>query len=154
MRVETKWAVIATLAFVIILFIEKMLGLHLEENHGTWFLFSTISNLLVFVVAYYMTCREKREHDLGGTMTWTQGFWACAMMTLVYIPISCAVILAFVKWVSPDFAAYVAQTQGGADYGKTTMNWWLFGHAAHAIVGGLFFSLLFPLFTRRSVSTT
>lgn len=152
MRTETKWAVIATLAFIILIFIEKILGLHTKENEGTWFLFSTVANLLVFVAVYYMTCREKREHDLGGTMTWAQGFWACAIMALLYIPLSMVVVMAFVGWVSPDFAAYVAQAQSGAEYEKTTMNWWLFHHVAFALLGGLFFSLLFPLFTRRSVS--
>lgn len=152
MRTETKWAVIATLAFLLLTIIEKLFGLHTEEMHGTWFIVSTVVNLLIFIVAYYMTCREKREVDLGGSMTWAQGFWACGIMTLIYIPISMAVIFVVVKWISPDFAAFVAQKQGGAAYGGTTMNWWFTGHAWHAILGGLFFSLLFPLFTRRSVS--
>lgn len=152
MRTETKWAVIATLAFLVLSFIEKLCGLHTEAMYGTWFIVSTVANLLIFIVAYFMCCREKREHDLGGVMSWAQGFWACAIMTLIYIPISMAIIYVFVEWVSPDFAAYVAQSQSAADFQGDTMNWWFKGHAWHAIVGGLFFSLLFPLFTRRSVS--
>ena len=150
MRTETKWAVIATLALFILIFIEKILGLHTEKNHSMWVIVSTCANLLIFIVTYYMCCREKREHDLGGTMTWAQGFWACGTMTLIYIPISMALVFVFVKWVSPGFAAYVAQAHGGAEYDGTTLNWWFSNHAWHAILGGLFFSLLFPLFTRKS----
>lgn len=150
MRTETKWAVIASLAIFIWLFIEKILGLQTEEKHATWLLVSTLVSLLIFIIVYFMVCREKREHDLGGVMSYKQGFWAAAITTLVFIPLSMLGIYIFAHWGNPDFAALVAQKQGGADYGKTTMNFWLAGHLYHALLGGLFFSLLFPLFTKRS----
>lgn len=88
MRVETKWAVIAAVALFLILLAEKLFGLQTIENMSTWIIVDMVLGFLLFIVVYLMVTREKREADLNGVMTWNQGFWAAAIMTLIFIPIS------------------------------------------------------------------
>lgn len=152
MRTETKWAVIATIAILALFLIGKVLGLQTEEKLSTWQLISFIFSILLYIAVYFMVTREKREHDLRGIMSYKQGFWAAAIMTLIFIPLSTLVIYIFVKWISPDFAAFAVQMGEGADFSKTTMNHWLATHVGFALMGGLLFSLLFPLFTKRSAA--
>ena len=152
MRTETKWAVIASIAILAWFLIAKVLGLQTEEKISTYMIINSIFSLLLFITVYFMVTREKREHDLGGVMSYKQGFWAAAIMTLIFIPLSTLVIYIFVKWISPEFAAFAIQSEGGADLGSTTMNEWLRRHVSAALIGGLLFSLLFPLFTKRSAA--
>jgi uncharacterized membrane protein YhdT len=150
MRTETKWAIIMSIIPFIWMLIGKMLGLQTHENFSTWMLADVIAGTLLFIVIYYLVTREKREVDYGGMMTWSQGFWAAAIMTLIFVPLSALLIYIFIKFVSPDFAGIFAAHSGIDTYGKDPIGGYMLSHIMTAVFGGLLFSLLFPLFTKRS----
>jgi hypothetical protein len=149
MRVEIKWAVIAAVALFVILLAEKLFGLQTAEKYGTWVLVDLILGFLLFIIVYLMVTREKREADLGGVMSWKQGFWAAAIMTVIFIPISTLLVYIFLKFINPE-AASILMAKGGDISGKDAINNYLYLHLINAVFGGLLFSLIFPLFTRKS----
>ena len=151
MRTETKWAVIASLILFILLFLEKMLGLQTTEKMSTWAIVDFLASLIIFIITYFMVTREKREHDLGGIMNWQQGFWAAAIMTLVFVPISTLVVYIFIHAIHPDFPSILMEftTQGSIE--KDPVDYFLSSHVIAAVFGGLFFSALFAFINKRAV---
>jgi len=150
MRTETKWAIIMSVIPFLWMLIGKILGLQTSENFSSWMTADMIVGILLFIVIYYLVTREKRDVDYGGVMTWGQGFWAAAIMTLIFIPLSTLLIYIFIEFVSPDFAGLFAGHTGVDTYGKDPVSGYMLGHVMTAVFGGLLFSLIFPLFTRRS----
>jgi hypothetical protein len=151
MRTETKWAIIASITLFVILLVEKILGLQTAEKIGTWIMVDMILAVLLFVIIYYAVTKEKRDADLNGTMTWAQGFWAAAVMTLIFIPLSSLLVYIFLKMVNPDAAPLLIE-HAGKPSGKDPVNSYLYIHLLNAVFLGLLFSLIFPLFTRRSAA--
>ena len=80
-KTEIKWGIIFVLATLIWNFLEKSLGFHGEniEQHPVVTNFFFIPAILIYVLGI----REKREKDLGGNMTFKQGFIAGMIITLV-----------------------------------------------------------------------
>lgn len=152
MRSETKWAIIASIVVFIWLIIEKLLGLQTAENFSTWAIVDISASIIIFIVVYYLFCREKRETDYNGIMTWQEGFWAAAIMTLIFIPVSTLLIYLFAKLINPDFVHILAEKSTEGSIGIDPYGSFLKQHVFSAIVFGLLFSLLFPIFTKRSPS--
>ncbi|MEK7253810.1 MAG: DUF4199 domain-containing protein [Bacteroidota bacterium] len=147
MRTEIKWAIIATIVLFVWLLLEKLLGLHAPEKLATWMIVDFIASILIFIAIYYMTTRDKRDVELGGVMSWKQGFWAAAVMTLIFIPLSSLVVYIFIKFVSPELPGSLTS------YAKSTkdaISTFMSSHVTSSIVGGLLFSLIFPVFTKRA----
>lgn len=80
-KTEIKWGIIFVLATLIWNFLEKSLGFHGENiaQHPVVTNFFMIPAILIYVLGI----REKREKDLGGTMTFKEGFIAGMIITLV-----------------------------------------------------------------------
>ena len=80
-KTEIKWGIIFVLTTLIWNFLEKSLGFHGENiaQHPVVTNFFMIPAILIYVLGI----REKREKDLGGTMTFKQGFIAGMIITLV-----------------------------------------------------------------------
>ena len=116
MRTETKWAVIATVIVFVWFLVMKMLGWQELENLDTGAFANLIFSIVVFLFVYYMVTREKREPDLRGVMSWKQGFWAGAIMTLIFIPISTLLIYIFINSINPEFASLLMQADKGASF--------------------------------------
>ena len=150
MRTETKWAVIASIVLFLWLILEKLLGLQTAENFNIWAIVDIIASIVIFIVVYYFFCREKRERDLNGSMLWKEGFWAAAIMTLIFIPLSTLMIYIFATWINPDFVNILAERSSGGSITHDSVNIFLKQHVLSAIILGLLFSAIFPLFTRRS----
>lgn len=149
MKTEIKWAVIASVALFIILVAEKLFGLQTAESYKTWVIVDLVLGFLLFIVVYLMVTREKRDVDLGGVMSWSRGFWTAGIMTLIFIPLSTLLIYIFLKLINPDAAA-ILMAKGGDISSKNAINNYLYLHLINAVFGGLVFSLIFPLFTRKS----
>lgn len=150
MRTETKWAVIATVVLFIWLFIEMIMGLQTPEKLSTWAIVDILASLIIFIIVYYMVTREKREHDLNGVMSWNQGFWAAAIMTLIFIPLSTLIIYIFIKSINPDFAPALMEFATNGSIERDPIDYFLSSHVVSAILGGLLFSALFALINKRS----
>ena len=152
MRTETKWAVIAAIVLFVWLFIEKLLGLQTAEKMSTWALVDIVASLLISIAVYFMVTREKREHDLRGVMSWNQGFWAAAIMTLIFIPISTLLVYIFVNSVNPDLAPAILNSAGMGSIEIDPIDYFLSWHLKTAIIGGLFFSALFAFINKREAA--
>lgn len=79
--IEIKWGLIFILVLLAWMVIEKLAGLHDEhiDKHAIYTNLFAIPAIAVYVLAL----REKRGKDLGGTMSWKQGFVSGALITLV-----------------------------------------------------------------------
>ena len=149
MRTETKWAIIASIVLFIWLYIEKILGLQTPDKMSAWAVVDILASLLIFIVVYFMVTREKREHDLRGVMSWNQGFWAAAIMTLIFIPISTLVVYIFATAVNPDFASALLDFAKQGSIDLDPIDYFLSSHLISAIIGGLVFSALFAFINKR-----
>ncbi len=147
MRVETKWAIVPTVVILVWMLIAQALGLFTPERFGTASLIGVVISTLTFAFTYFMVTKEKREQDYNGAMTWSEGFWAAARMTLIYIPISCFIFYIYIQYLNPGYKAFIVSD----DFGKDPVNTFLKGNLVSSLLFGGLFCLVFPLFTRRSV---
>ena len=152
MRTETKWALIAAIAVFVVMFLEKMFGLHTPEKFSTWQIVDLVASFLVLIVVYLLFCKEKRDVDFNGVMTWKQGFWASAVMTLMFIVLGVFVLLLFVQLISPEFPKFFSDGTQMSTNGKDPFNNTMHANLWFLVIFGLLFSILFPLFTRKSAS--
>ncbi len=150
MKVETKWAVIISILAFLLFNFENLLGLHSPENYETWALVDLTLSLVLFVVAYLLMIREKREDDYGGMLTWSQGFWAGAITTLLLIPLSTLLVYIYIAYINPLFAVVFAEKNDLYDYNVDPAGLFLTGHVISTILFGLLGSLIFPIFLKKS----
>jgi len=150
MKIETKWATITAIAIFIWLFIEKLLGFQTLEKMPTWVVANRSVIILIALVTYYLATREKREHDLGGKMTWPQGFWAAAIMTLVFIPICGLLVYIFISWINPDFAPARMAYTTSSSIDTDPIDYFLSLFLADAVIGGLLMSVVFAFINKRT----
>jgi hypothetical protein len=123
-KIEIKWGVVITLAMIAWLVVEKMAGWHDEliESHAA------MTNLftVVALVIYYFALLDKRKHDLGGKMTWTDGFMCGFAITVVAALLNPIAQLLLLYVISPEFLKNLA------DY-MVQM-----GHMSRSEAGGVF----------------
>ena len=100
---EVKWGLIFVTVALLWMVIERMAGLHGSriEQHATWTNLFAIPAIAVYVLAL----RDKRDRDLGGTMTFGQGFVSGLIITGVV-----AVLTPLSQWlthtvITPDYFA-------------------------------------------------
>lgn len=100
---EIKWGVLFTLAQLVWMFLEKTLGWHdtLIEKHAIYTNFFAIIAIAVFVFALI----EKRNKDLNGKMTWTQGFVSGIVISVVVAILAPLAQYLTHEFISPDYFA-------------------------------------------------
>ena len=149
MRVETKWAIIVTVVILIWMLIAQALGLLTTEKIATGKLIGIIVSTLAYAITYYMVTKEKRDKDYNGVMSWSEGFWTAARMTLIYIPISCFVFYLYIEYLNPGYQALIASE----NFTKDPVSNFLFGNVCASFLWGGLFCLIFPLITRRGLAS-
>lgn len=147
MKAETKWAIIASAVLFIWMLVAQAVGLLTPEKFATGQLIGAVVSMVLFIIVYYLTTKEKRDRELNGVMSWSEGFWAAARMTLIFIPVSSILFLIYWKFINPDYLALTASN----DYGKDPVNYLLRGNVTSALLFGGIFCLIFPLFTRKRI---
>ena len=149
MRVETKWAIIPTIVLLLWMLFAQFTGMFTAEKIANTQLIGVFVSAITFIITYYMVTKEKRDLDYNGVMTWSEGFWAAARMTLIYIPISCFVFYLYLEFVNPGYKAFIASD----NFGKDPVNTFLLDNLTSSFLLGGLFCLIFPLFTRRSLAS-
>ncbi len=83
---EIKWGLIFTIVALLWMVFERLMGWH-GENIGQH---ATLTNLFAIpaIVIYVLALLDKRKRDLGGLMTWGQGFTSGLIITLVVVILS------------------------------------------------------------------
>ncbi|MCU0348930.1 MAG: DUF4199 domain-containing protein [Saprospiraceae bacterium] len=147
MRVETKWATLTSIAILLWMLFAQALGFYTLARFSATQWMGIIASISIYIIAYYMVTKQKRDLDFNGVMTWAEGFWAAARMTLIYIPISSLVLYIYIQYLNPGYKAFVASS----DFGKDPVNTFLMDNLSASFLFGGLFCLVFPLFTRRSL---
>ena len=115
-RTEIKWGVIFTLVMLLWMVFERAMGWHGEkiDQHPVYTnLFS-----IVAVIVYVWGTWSKKQQDLGGQMTWMQGFLFGLQVAVVV-----AILTPLSQWIthtliSPDY--FDNAIQYGVANGLTT----------------------------------
>ena len=79
-RLEIKWGIFFTLAAILWMTFEKLMGWHGENiaQHAK------LTNLFSIVaVAIYLFALRDKKRQLGGTMTWKEGFISGAIISVI-----------------------------------------------------------------------
>lgn len=97
-KLEIRWGIIFSVAMLLWLFIERMVGLHSTyiAHHANWtYLFAIIA-----VVIYVLALRQKRYKELHGQMTWKQGFMSGLGITVVV-----TLLTPLTQWLAHSFVS-------------------------------------------------
>jgi len=80
-KTEIKWGVIFIVVSLIWMILERMVGLHSThiDKHATYTNFFAVVAIAVFVFAL----KDKRDGDLGGKMTWKEGFISGVIISIM-----------------------------------------------------------------------
>ncbi|MFD2587529.1 DUF4199 domain-containing protein [Croceitalea marina] len=151
---EIKWALLFTIAGLLWMLLEKILGWHDEHiaKHAVYTNFFAVIAIALYVFALV----EKRNKDLGGKMTWFQGV-ASGMLISVFVAIlsPLAQYITY-EFISPDYftnmITYVVEndkmTQNNAEVYFSLKSYLL--QAAFGALGmGVVTSAIVALFVRK-----
>jgi hypothetical protein len=79
--IEIKWGVIFVVVALLWMYFEKWMGWH-GENIASHAMFTNFFAIIAILI-YVLGLRDKRKNELGGYMTWKQGFISGLIITLV-----------------------------------------------------------------------
>jgi uncharacterized membrane protein YhaH (DUF805 family) len=154
-RTELKWGLIFTAMMLIWMIGENLTGLHDVhiDKHPIF------TNLILFpaVLIFVLALREKRDKDLGGKMTWMQGFIAGLLISVVVAALSPLVQYLTHVIISPQYfenaIAYSVES-GNATQGEAesffNLGSYLIQGAVGAIFMGMITSAIVSFFVRKS----
>lgn len=100
-QIEFRWSLIFSMALLIWMFLEKMVGLH-DEHIGKHAIYTNLFAIIEIII-YVLALRDKKQNYFNGSMNWKQGF------------ISGIVISVFVAILSP-LTQYIISTYITPDY--------------------------------------
>lgn len=85
-KTEIKWGVIFTLAMLVWMLIERLVGLH--STHIAVHPIYTNIFAIIAITVYVLALQAKRDKDFGGKMNWAQGFITGIYITIVVVILS------------------------------------------------------------------
>lgn len=137
-KIEIKWAVIFTVAGLLWMVLERLLGWHDEliAKHATYTNIFAIFAIAIFVFAMI----DKRNNFYAGKMTWKQGFISGLIITVIV-----ALLSPLSQWItstiiSPDYfsnAIAYAVESGQATQAQAEQNFSLKTYLIAAPIGAL-----------------
>jgi len=156
---EVKWALIFTAMMIAWMVGERLTGLHGEHiaQHPVY------TNLVAIpaIVIYVLALRDKRDRDLGGVMSWGQGFKSGVILTVIITALTPLTQLLTHKVISPQYfpnviALSVDQgmlSQAEAEAYFNLQNYLLLS-AVGALVMGLVTAAIVAIFVRQGAALT
>jgi len=150
---EVRWGVIFAVAILLWMLLERLTGLH--STHIDQHMIYTNFFAVVAIVIYVLALQAKRA-QLGGVMSWQQGFMAGVVMTLVITILSPLVSYVGHTFVSPAYFPNIIahSVEVGAMTQTEAEAYFNFGNymvqsAVFAFIVGLVTSAIVALFVRR-----
>ena len=134
---------------------EKLLGWH--DKHIDKHAYLTMIFMIPAIAVYVFALRDKRNNDLGGKMTWKQGFMSGLIITLIVTLLSPLTQYITSKWITPDYFKNVINYT--VEHGMKTMEEaqayfnlenYIVQSVIGAIVMGIITSAIVALFVRNS----
>ena len=107
MKTEIRWAVILAIVTLLWFVLEKISGFDGEfiQFHETagWFY------LIPFAMVYVMALLQKRNGDLGGSMSFMDGLKSVGLMTIIALPLMIVAAYIKISVISPDFLTNIKE---------------------------------------------
>jgi len=151
---EIKWGVIFTIAGLLWMVLEKALGWHdtLIAKRAIYTNFFALIAITIFVLALI----EKRNKDLGGKMTWLQGFVSGIVISVVVAILAPLAQYITHELITPDYfqnaIAYAVQNAGMSQENAEAyfnFNSYVIQAAFGALGMGIVTSAIVALFVRK-----
>lgn len=151
---EIKWGLIFTIVALLWIVFERLMGWHGENiaQHVT------MTNLFAIpaIVVYVLALLDKRKNDLGGIMTWGQGFTSGIIITLVVVVLSPLAQYLTHTIISPEYFANVIEysvdsgnmTREEAE-GYFSLNNYIMQSAIGGLIMGVLTSAVVAFFTKK-----
>ena len=79
--IELKWGILFVVIALLWMYFEKLMGWH-DENIAKHAIYTNLFAVIAIFV-YVLALRDKRNNFYGGSMTWSQGFVAGLIVTLI-----------------------------------------------------------------------
>ncbi|MAN58972.1 MAG: DUF4199 domain-containing protein [Flavobacteriaceae bacterium] len=152
--IELKWAVLITVATFTWMLLEKTMGWHHEHIANHYWLTLLFFPILIFL--YTLALREKRRKYYQGSMSWVQGFFSGAILSVIlaiFAPLSQYVIHTYITpHYFPNIIEFVVES-GQMPREKAeayfTLTSYIIQAAIGAVVGGLVISAVVAVFLKR-----
>lgn len=152
---EIKWGLIFIIITLLWMVFERMMGWH-GENIAQH---STMTNLFAIpaIVMYVFALLDKRRNDLGGIMTWGQGFKSGLLITLVVVILSPLAQYLTHTIISPEYFTNVIEysvtndvmTRDEAE-SYFSMSNYIFQSAIGALIMGILTSAVVAFFVKKN----
>lgn len=151
---EIKWGLIFTIVALLWMVFERLMGWHGENiaQHSTMTNFFAIPAIIIYVLALL----DKRKNDLGGIMTWGQGFISGLIITLVIVVLSPLAQYLTHTIITPEYFTNVIEysvsndmmtREEAEDY--FSLNNYMFQSAIGGLIMGIVTSAVVAFFTRK-----
>jgi len=151
---EIKWGVIFSVAILLWVGFERLIGLHGENVE----LHSSVTNFFAIpaIAVYLFALLDKRKTDYDGVMSWREGFMTGVFITLVVVVLNPIVQSITHLLISPDFLTNLIEfttETGRMDQAEAEEYFNLRNYITLGIVGSLFMGLatsaVVAIFTRK-----
>lgn len=153
-RIEAKWAIILSVITFVLFILYKLFGLQSPENIQTGQFVDMVVSLLLMVFTIWSCIKEKRDAIYNGIMTWSEGFWIGARMTLLAIVIMAFFIVIFCYFINPDYMinwGHMMEEAGAvADDHIYNLNEYLLMHARMGSITALILTAIISFFTKKT----
>lgn len=154
-QIEIKWAIIFTVAALVWMVFERMMGWHDEliAKHATYTNFFSIVAIAVFVFALL----DKRNNFYEGKMTYKQGFISGLIISVII-----ALLTPLSQWITstiitPDYftnAINYAVESGNAtqEQAEATFNlgYYIMNGSIFGLIAGVITTAIVAIFVRKS----
>ncbi len=100
-KIEVKWAIIFSVAMLIWMMLEKMVGLH-DEHIGKHAIYTNLF-AVVAIIIYVLALKNKKQEFFNGSMNWKQGFITGIIISVFIAILSPLVQYIVSTYITPDY---------------------------------------------------
>lgn len=104
-RIEFRWALIFTMAYLLWMYFEKAMGWH-DELIGKQALYTNFFGIIA-IILYVCALINKRESIYNGVMDWKKGFLAGAVLSVMIAAITPLSQYIVFTYISPGFFDHI-----------------------------------------------
>lgn len=100
-KIEVKWAIVFSVAMLIWMMLEKMVGLH-DEHIGKHAIYMNLF-AVVAIIIYVLALKNKKQDFFNGPMNWKQGFITGIIISVFIAILSPLVQYIVSTYITPDY---------------------------------------------------
>jgi len=100
-QIEFRWALIFSMALLVWMYFEKVIGLH-DEHIGQHAIYTNLFAIIAIII-YVLALRNKKNAFFNGSMNWKQGFISGMVLSVFIAIISPLVQYIISSYISPEY---------------------------------------------------